>query len=280
MNTIPSISVLLCVYNGEDWLSESLRSILNQTFVDFELIVVSDGSTDNTNHIINEFSSADGRVKPFFKANTGLADSLNVGLNNANAQVIARLDADDLSHPRRLELQFDYFNQHKQVVLLGSWNSWIDSYGRVIGVARYPNNCKQLLNNLLTSKAFFVHSSVMFDRQLALELGGYRSCLTRCEDHDLWLRMSLYGNISCLPINLAYYRLHQTNISNLNGGSVAFEEKIAAVVAYFIYSSGYGDPLATLQNDKFIAWVASKVSASGMLKNLHMRCNLQSCRHG
>lgn len=265
IHTIPSISVLISVYNGETWLSDSLNSILNQSFVDFEVIVISDGSTDNTNCIINNFSKIDSRVKPIYKQNTGLADSLNLALKVAVSPIVARLDADDLSSPERLELQFNYYNSDADVILLGSWNSFINADGIYIRTLSYPTSSKKLIRNLLVRREFFTHSSAMFDRSLALRLGGYRACLTRCEDHDLWLRMSNYGKIACIPISLISYREHNNNISNLKGGSIQFQEKIASVVAYYIQKFSGIDPLDSKEKFEFIEWIASDVQDSGRL---------------
>ncbi|MHB8130909.1 MAG: glycosyltransferase family 2 protein, partial [Mobilitalea sp.] len=116
----PEVSVLMSCYNASRWLSEAVDSILRQTFENFEFILIDDGSTDNTWEIIQKYRAQDKRIIALLKKNTGLADSLNIGLNEAKGEWVARLDADDISLPERLFEQFKFVQKNNKVGLLGA----------------------------------------------------------------------------------------------------------------------------------------------------------------
>ena len=125
---MPKISVLMCVYNDEDWLKNSIDSIVNQTFTDFEFVIVNDGSTDNSLEIINSYS--DDRIRIINnEENLGLPKSLNRGLNLCKSELIARMDADDISMNNRLEKQYKYLKKNKEIALIGGQAEYIDSDG-------------------------------------------------------------------------------------------------------------------------------------------------------
>ena len=123
--TIP-ITVLMSIYNGERFIRESISSVLNQTFKEFEFIIINDGSTDSSEHIIREFCVLDKRINLFNKQNSGLTKSLNLGLKMAKGEWIARIDYDDICEPERLEIQYCYAKANKSLVLIGSDFSIID----------------------------------------------------------------------------------------------------------------------------------------------------------
>lgn len=207
----PKVSVIMSVYNGEKYLREAIDSILNQTFTDFEFIIINDGSTDKTKDILESYF--DPRLRIIHQENVGLTESLNRGIGIARGKYIARQDADDISLPRRLELQLTYLERHPQVALLGTWARTIDKDGNAIKEMRYPTNpnflrWRMLFNNNL------IHSSVMFNAEKIRQLGGYNIDLARAQDYDLWLRIMMRHEIAQLSEVLLQWRDHPKNITS------------------------------------------------------------------
>ncbi|MCP8319033.1 MAG: glycosyltransferase, partial [Candidatus Methylarchaceae archaeon HK01B] len=132
----PKITILMSVYNGEKYLREAIDSILNQTFKDFEFLIINDGSTDRTVEILRSYH--DSRIKIITnEKNMGLTKSLNKGLKIARSEYVARMDADDISYPRRLEVQYEYMKKNPDVGIVGSWNDVIDDKGNTIDYRKH-----------------------------------------------------------------------------------------------------------------------------------------------
>jgi glycosyltransferase involved in cell wall biosynthesis len=208
---LPAISVLMPVHNSERFVREAIQSILAQTFTDFELVVIDDGSTDTSLHIIQSFS--DRRiVRLRNEANLGLPATLNRGISVARGQYIARNDADDLSQPRRLQDQFEFLETHPDTGLLGTAIQVIDSSGKAHRPGLFPTQNSVLQWRLLFSNPF-AHSSVMYRRDLVRQLGGYRPMVG--EDHDLWLRISRQTSLANLPQKLIRLRRYPGTLTTL-----------------------------------------------------------------
>lgn len=199
------ISVLMSVYNGDQFLKESIDSILNQTFTDFEFIIINDGSNDDTSNILNSYN--DKRIKIFNQKNSGLTKSLNRGLQYCSTELIARMDSDDISHPERLQIQFEKFKD-KELVLLGSRTNFLtlDSSKE----SKYYTD-QELRNKLKTSNPFS-HSSVMFRKSNFLRIGGYNENFKLGQDFDAWRRLSEIGKISMVNLILVTIRIHNNSI--------------------------------------------------------------------
>lgn len=211
----PKISVLLPVYNAEKYLKESIESILNQTFKDFELIIINDGSTDESENIIQSFD--DSRVKYFLnETNLGLINTLNKGIELSEGKYIARMDADDICSLNRLEKQYNYLEQNTKVVLCGSWAKTIDEFGLTTGrIRRIDSNELIRVNMLFTTP--FIHPTVMIRKEVIVKF-LYNEDAKHCEDMELWIRISQIGEYQFynIPDYLLYYRIHLSNISVIN----------------------------------------------------------------
>lgn len=262
----PKITVITSCFNAEKYLHEAIESILSQSFKDFEYILIDDGSQDTTLDIIKKYSAIDKRIVVVKKNNTGLTDSLNMGLKTAKSKWIARMDADDISMPDRLMEQYKYVTSRDNVVLLGSGCVQIDEQGDVISLNQYPSHGHGLLNRLIKMKAFFPHSSSFYKLETALDLGMYRERLNGAEDYDMWLRMSRKGEIACLPSPLIRLRKHTESITGSNVKYLTYA--YLALTSYFIVNSGYTDPVA--QDEKkymgFKTWVATKIEKKDFFK--------------
>jgi glycosyltransferase involved in cell wall biosynthesis len=262
----PEVSVLMSCYNGARWLHEAIESVLAQTFEDFEFILVDDGSTDETWNIIQNYRDQDKRILAISKKNSGLADSLNVGIAQARGAWIARLDADDLCERSRLEEQINFVRNHSEVVLLGAGFFETDERGYVIAKHLYPSGHRELVRHLERLQRFFPHSSAFYRVDVVRQLGGYNSRICRAEDWQLWLYLALQGTIACLPIPLVRIRKHSSQISLDNRGRRQLCDGTAATVCYFLRKAGYKDPSLGTSSEEwtvFQNWLESRIEETG-----------------
>jgi glycosyltransferase involved in cell wall biosynthesis len=206
----PKISIIMAVYNSEKFLSKAIESILNQTFKDFEFIIIDDASKDNSLNIIKEYAKKDERIKTIFnKINIGLTKSLNLGIKQAKGKYIARMDDDDISLPKRLEIQYNYLQKHSNIELLGSGILMIDSKGNeLIKVFGISNQSK--LYSRLQKKNCINHPVIMFKNNG----NRYRDKFVYSQDYDLYLRfLTEKKKIASLSEPLLKYRINPDAIS-------------------------------------------------------------------
>ncbi len=202
------VSVVMSVLNGETYLAESVRSILLQSFEDFEFVVVNDGSTDRTREILAGFD--DPRLRVLHQENRGLAASLNRAVGEAKSEFIARMDADDFSYPDRLRNQVAFLEENPETGLLGSYYHLIDPKSRLLGLQYRPVDNDDLQKSLLEANQF-CHGVVMFRRRLFEQAGGYDPRYRFAQDYDLWLRIAEVSKLFTLPKALYAWRSTQEN---------------------------------------------------------------------
>ncbi|MBL0183798.1 MAG: glycosyltransferase [Chitinophagaceae bacterium] len=200
----PKITVLMPAFNAEKYIGEAIGSVLNQSFTDFELLIINDGSTDATEKIIRSFS--DERIRLINQANQGVSAALNIGLLNANAELIARVDADDICLPCRLEKQFNFLRTHPDYVLVGSDAAYVDRNGDFVFLLAYPAYSDAEIKNLPIAICPFSHVTVMYRKQAALEAGMYDVNAHSFEDHLLWHKLMKKGKVSNLKETLMKVR--------------------------------------------------------------------------
>lgn len=212
----PRISVLMCVYNGEQFLSESIESILEQTYEDFELIIVNDGSTDSTVEIIESYT--DNRIRLINnKSNIGLTKSLNIGLESAKGEFIARQDADDMSDKTRFEEQIAYLIKNKDVVVLGTQAKIIDKQGNIVNqpLGWFRPITENEVKWFCMFDSPFIHSSVMMRRGIIWHTyKGYNSSYRTSQDYELWSRIVYDHKCENLKNELVSFRHHPKSISS------------------------------------------------------------------
>lgn len=203
MNSV--ITVLLPCYNGASFLVPAIESVLNQTLAEFELLIIDDGSKDDTWQIIQSYR--DPRIRAVHQENRGLAATLNRGINEASCALIARHDQDDLMHPDRLAKQLDFFNGHDGYALVGTWAHIIENDCPTLRMHRHPLSDHALKLMLLFDNPF-VHSSVMLSRDAVLDVGGYSEDRTRQppEDYELWSRLGRRYKLANMGEDLTGYR--------------------------------------------------------------------------
>jgi glycosyltransferase involved in cell wall biosynthesis len=183
----PAVSVLMGVRDGAAWISRAITSVLGQTLTDLELVVVDDGSTDATAALLS--GVRDPRLVVERQVRAGLTVALNRALARARAPLVARLDADDVALPMRLERQRAFLQAHPDVGLLGTAARVVDESDRDVEVTRPPEDDLAIRRALIRRNPF-VHSSVMLRRALVSSVGGYDVSFAVAQDYDLWLRLS------------------------------------------------------------------------------------------
>ena len=207
MATIPMLSVCMPVYNAQAYVRQATESILNQTFGDFEFIIINDGSTDDSRKILEELARRDARIRLVSRPNTGYTKALNEALGMARAPYLARMDADDISLPDRFEKQLEYLRAHPECVLVGSRILTIDPFGSPLYEPRHKLVHEAIEAELLAGVGWaIVHPASMMVREVVDALGGYRPEMEPSEDLDLFLRLAEKGKIANLPEVLLHYR--------------------------------------------------------------------------
>jgi GT2 family glycosyltransferase len=224
------VSVVLPVYNGERFLTDAVDSILAQTFRDFELIGIDDGSLDGSGEILDRFALADSRVRALRQANAGIIAALNRGLALARGEFIARMDADDVAHPERLARQAAFLDAHPDIAVVGCAVTLIDERGKRIRDVEYPRT-PEAVAEFLEIGAPLAHPAVMMRRDAVLAVGGYREAYRHAEDYDLWLRMAERYRMANLPDRLLLYRQHEAKHSFTYAVEQRFASRIALAAA-------------------------------------------------
>jgi len=200
------------VFNGQTTLIAAIESILTQTYCNFEMIIIDDGSDDRSLEIVKTFS--DKRIRLFTQANSGLAKTLNVGIFHSNGDLIARQDQDDISMPTRIEKQVIEFTKNTDLVLLGTRGWAINNQGEVVGKITMPikNLDLQYMSNFYNP---FIHTSVMMRSIVLKQIGGYSEDNQNQppEDFELWSRIKKMGQIENLNERLVKYRVSDNSMS-------------------------------------------------------------------
>ena len=213
MNVTPKISLIMSVYNGEDYLSEAIDSVLSQTFRDFELIVINDCSTDSTGEILNRFAELDKRVKVHTnEVNLRLPSSLNKAISYAQGKYIARMDADDICLPERLEKQYNFMENNPSVAL-SSCRFMTLKNGVISSGGCGGKSDKESIKALLLVTNPILHPGIIAKADAIRNL-GYDKNFTCTEDMELWTRFVMAGYaIEIMPEYLMIYRLHDKQIT-------------------------------------------------------------------
>lgn len=238
----PQISVIMPAYNAQKYISKAIESILNQTFKKFELIIINDFSTDKTLSIIKAFSKKDSRIKIVNNdRRLDIATSLNKGISMASSNIIARMDADDISFPNRLEIQYKLINSSRNIAAVGSNIVIIDAKGREIATRRYPQHSKELKNCLFRYSPF-AHPVVMFKKDKFEEVGKYDPKYSPTEDLNLWFRLGNKYEFKSVPKLLLKYRVYEKSSSHKylkNLEILVFKIRFGAIIKYGYRPSPY-----------------------------------------
>lgn len=206
----PVVSIIMPIYNGAEYLRPALDSILKQTFKNFELIIINDGSQDDSRAIVESYT--DDRIRLTHQKNRGLVATLNRAIGLARGQYIARHDCDDLSRADRLALQVAYLEGHPDVVLLGSGYNLVNEAGKTFGTF-VPFTDDTTIRQDFMLRNPFGHGTIMFRRSIVKEAGGYAP-LKYTEDYEYWWRLAGYGAVANLPEALYDWRVLPSSMSH------------------------------------------------------------------
>lgn len=222
------VSVVMSVYNDENYISEAIDSILNQSFKEFEFIIINDGSTDRTLKILKEYEKKDSRVVLINQENKGLTKSLNIGIKKAKGGYIARMDSDDISHPQRLQKQIKFLKLNKEYALVGTNIEKIDKDAKHIefNTTKYNN---EEIQKTLSIRNCFAHGSVMIKRELVGEELYYDEAFRYAQDYRLWTKIAKKFKVANLKEPLYKLRIHNNSISQ---EKVEQQSIYAGIVAY------------------------------------------------
>lgn len=217
----PVISVLMPAYNSEKYIAESIESILNQTFKDFEFIIINDGSTDNTANIVRKYAAMDTRIKFIDnKKNQGVAKIRNELLNAANGKYLAYQDSDDISLPHRLKIQVEFLDSHPDISIVGAALECFPTYEKM-DWARNPRLLDFYFGNS-------VPNPVAMLRKQDIDKYGlkYNESYQTCEDYDFWVRCARFLKIHNLPNVLLKYRVLDNSLSHNNPNLAKYDKII------------------------------------------------------
>lgn len=233
----PLISVLISTYNNEKFLKNSIESIINQTYRNFELLIIDDGSNDNTKKILKKYRKLDKRVKIFInKKNIGLTNSLIKISKKVKGNFIVRLDSDDIALNNRLQIQLSWLQKSKKRVLVGSSASVIDEYDQWKFDINYKNKKHNEIVKELKFKNYFLHSTTMFRTDKFFQIGGYRKFFQYSQDYDLWCRLSKVGEIGVIVNKLNKVRVRPNSISIKKK---ILQDRYAVVSSYYFNNPKY-----------------------------------------
>jgi glycosyltransferase involved in cell wall biosynthesis len=230
MEALPGITVLLPVYNGEKYIRTAMQSILTQTYRNFELFIIDDGSTDNTKKAIDEFD--DARIRYAYIEHSGLSGAVNYGLKHAACDIIARMDADDISLPERLETQLKIFVDQPQNTVMSCRYVLFDDKG-IRGVVSGPQEHDAIVRRLILHNEL-THSGIMFNRNFILGEGGYP--LVPFEDFVLWLQLRNKAQYMIVPRILTCARIDYSSLARKN---ISIQNKLVYEVHRTLYAQSF-----------------------------------------
>jgi glycosyltransferase involved in cell wall biosynthesis len=214
VKTNPKVTVMVANYNTSRYLRDCLNSLLDQTYPDFEVLMIDDGSTDDSSDICEHYVQRDPRFRLLkLEHNYGLTYVRHIALPQARGELIAILDADDIASPQRLEAQVAYLEKNPETVLLGSYYGIIDAAGKIKRKKKKVPCSDTEIRWWLTFGNCLIHSTIMYRKKQALECGGYDPAILRGEDIELHSKIIAHGKAEAIPRVLACWRTHQKSMT-------------------------------------------------------------------
>lgn len=280
----PVISCLIPVFNGERFLRQALASVLAQSFGDFEVVAVNDGSTDNSLSILNEFAARDPRVRIVSRPNGGIVSALNDGLAHCVGGLIARMDCDDIALPDRFAVQLAVFRDRADAVAVGGLIQTIDENDRAISPPGSPSRVEATsLDCFPPVVANVQHSAGTFLKSALDAVGGYRRTFPHAEDYDLYLRLADHGRFYNPKSLVLFYRVHEASLSMRNLDRQETSAVLAEMSAYARRARrpDPGDADAALGIDDYAAVLGDLCPARTMRRYIDFRVwrRLAGARH-
>jgi len=258
----PTVSVIMTTYNASKYVGEAIESILHQSFRDWELIIVDDGSTDSTRNIVGAYQDPRIRFEP--RPHKGRAKALNEAVSLARGRYVANMDADDVALPYRLELEVDFLRKNKDYGLVGTAKPILfNGPGKVTKMLSRPESDSELRRALKTYNPFF-HSAVMYRREAWRAVGGYNEEIPCLIDYEFWIRIASRYKVRNLPVPLAKKRIHseQYFASRVYGSPAHMRARARVLLTYYRFIENdprlllrawyYGLPLVPILYSRYI----------------------------
>lgn len=263
----PHVSVVMAVKDGRKYLRQAMDSVLGQTYGDFEFIIIDDDSTDETLQILGRYD--DPRIRLMQnQSHLGLSRSLNSGLNAARGEYIARMDADDVCLPERLEKQVRFLDRHAEVAALGTGIRFMDEQGKAIRDVQMPTD-DALIKWKLCFMNPIAHPSVMMRRAAIDAIGGYDPELTCSQDYDLWWRLSGHNQLANLPDILMLLRQHAGQVTSVSRGE---QFEFGMMINRKQLSAFVGAPVSEAASRNLWAVVSGTAKEARLSGNLLLAC--------
>lgn len=278
----PFFSVIMACHNSEAYIAEAIQSVLNQTFNDWELIIVDDSSNDRSYEIASSFSGNERRIK-FFRTgfNQGPGAARNMAVEKSSGLWLAILDSDDVFFPDKLKKQQSFIKKQgdDELVLVGTGGIVFGDGSRLERYYLYPSDSRKLKSNLYAHRKFPFHSSIVYSSHVFKQIGGFNTRYLRSQDYELWLRLSTRGKFASIREPLVRYRLNKEGVSRnrSKNGFMPRNYSIAANVCYRLRRDGLSDPslhdvsfreLLVLIQDRYTASIFSRLDMHhSVLKN-------------
>ena len=274
----PKVSIVMSVYNGEKYIAAALRCMREQTFKDYEFIIINDGSTDKSAELLDQAARNDPRIRVLHQSNTGLGPALHNGCALARGELIARQDVDDLSQPARIEKQVAYLAAHPKVVVCGTWALFVhETFGPQCRFC-IPDNHAEMLRLLESAQNPLIHGSIMMRRE-PYQKTGYR-LRAYCEEFDLWLRMTQYGELGTLE-SLEYHYLLTAGSMTSHASNIMAEMAALGLKLHQERKAG-GSEITNWQQEqeRILAAKPGKVPAEEREGADLFQCGLRSLKRG
>ena len=241
MRAPDKVAVVMPVRNGRAYLANAVESILGQTYSGFRFIIVDDGSEDSSAAEIDAYAKKDNRIRLLRQAPGGVAKALNRGIGATDADLIVRMDADDIAVPERLETQLRYLDDNPEVSVVGSFVRIIGAGGKVRKIKRFPVGSEQIKRRMMVKNPI-CHSSVVMRRMAYEKAGGYDERFLTAQDHDLWLRMSAREAFANLPVPLLNYRDHGQQVTDRSNAQRSCLFSALAILSHLFAKYGLPRP--------------------------------------
>ncbi|MBC7786405.1 MAG: glycosyltransferase [Methylophilaceae bacterium] len=230
---IPAVSVIMPIYNTFKYIDEAIESVLNQTFTDFELLLLNDGSTDGSLARLEHYAGIDSRCKLLTSANSGIVATRNKGVALARAEILINMDSDDICLPNRFQTQVDYLKQHPECVAAGSKILLIDSDGLpILQAGNLLTHDEIDTANMSGNGLVMFNPAVAMRKSVVVAVGAYKPEFEHAEDLDLFLRMAEVGKLANISQILLHYRQHVASVGYAKRQSQVSATKVCVLEAY------------------------------------------------
>lgn len=266
MSNLPLVSVVIPAYNAELTIEDAVKSIINQTYKNIEIIIVNDGSQDNTLGKLKKLANSDNRVILIDQPNGKISNALNNGVKLAKGKYIARMDADDHSSADRIQKQVEFLETNKRCVIVGAYINVCDNNMNLVKSRRYPITDREIRKQWFYYSPF-AHPAVMYRKSEFIKAGKYNESLNGVEDYDLYFRLSKFGEMANIPETLLNLRLISTSISASSG--VRQENLTLYVRLKAIFE--YGIKIRGKEKLYFLLQVFSKLLPYSLKFKIYMR---------